>query len=58
MIMGLDNTGDQWAKELAFDMTERWVRSNYKAFNDTGAMYEKVSVSFFCLLYVFVKTMS
>jgi hypothetical protein len=26
-------------------MTERWVRSNYKAYNETGAMYEKVSVS-------------
>lgn len=44
MIMGLDNTNDEWAKELAFDLTVRWVRSNYKAFNETGAMYEKVSV--------------
>ncbi|KDR17472.1 Trehalase [Zootermopsis nevadensis] len=41
MIMGLDNTDDDWAKQLAFEMTERWVRSNYKAFNETGAMYEK-----------------
>jgi alpha,alpha-trehalase len=48
MIMGLDNTDDDGAKQLAFDMTERWVRSNYKAFNETGAMYEKVSVLIFC----------
>lgn len=44
MIMGLDNTGDRWAKELAFEITEKWVWSNYKAFNETGAMYEKVSM--------------
>lgn len=44
MIMGLDNTNDKWAKELAFEMAEIWVRSNYKAFNETGVMYEKVSV--------------
>jgi len=44
MIMGLDNTNDAWAKELAFKMTEIWVRSNYKAFTETGVMYEKVSV--------------
>lgn len=50
MIMGLDNTGDEWAKELAFEMTERWVRSNYKAFNETGAMYEKVSTIILCLV--------
>jgi alpha,alpha-trehalase len=49
MIMGLDNTGDEWAKELAFEMTEKWVRSNYKGFNETGAMYEKVSGNF-CLV--------
>jgi len=44
MIMGLDNTNDKWAKDLAFQMTEKWVRSNYKAFNETGTMYEKVSM--------------
>jgi len=44
MIMGLDNTNDVGAKALAFQMTEKWVRSNYKAFNETGTMYEKVSL--------------
>lgn len=44
MIMGLDNTGDVWAQQLAYEMTERWVRANFKAFNGTDAMYEKVCV--------------
>jgi alpha,alpha-trehalase len=44
MIMGLDNTNDEGAKDLAFRLTERWVHSNYKAFSETGAMYEKVSM--------------
>ena len=44
MIMGLDNTNDAGAKELAFQMSEKWVRSNYRAFNETGTMYEKVSL--------------
>lgn len=42
MIMGLEQTGDSWAQDLAFEMTEKWIRSNYKAFNETHAMYEKV----------------
>ncbi|KAJ8665424.1 hypothetical protein QAD02_007086, partial [Eretmocerus hayati] len=41
MIMSLDNTGDPWAKRLAYEMSQRWVRSNYKAFNETNSMYEK-----------------
>jgi len=41
MIMGLELTGDSWAQDLAFEMSEKWVRSNYKAFNESHAMYEK-----------------
>lgn len=41
MIMGLDGTGDDGAKALAYELTERWVHSNYKAFNATEAMFEK-----------------
>ena len=44
MIMGLDNTNDVGTKALAFQMAENWVRSNYIAFNETGTMYEKVSL--------------
>ncbi|XP_075219762.1 trehalase-like isoform X2 [Lycorma delicatula] len=41
MIMGLDLTGDNWAQDLAYEIAVRWIRSNYKAFNETNAMYEK-----------------
>lgn len=41
--MGLDATDDVWAKRLALEITERWVRSNYKSYNETGIMFEKVS---------------
>lgn len=41
MIMGLHLSDDNWAQDLAFEITERWVRSNYKAYNDTDAMFEK-----------------
>ncbi|XP_046987728.1 trehalase-like [Schistocerca americana] len=41
MIMGLNATGDDWAKALALELTERWVHSNYKAFNSSEAMFEK-----------------
>ncbi|XP_011348152.2 trehalase isoform X2 [Ooceraea biroi] len=40
-IMSLNNTGDAWAQRLAYEVGERWVRSNYKAFNETHSMYEK-----------------
>ncbi|XP_063218979.1 trehalase isoform X3 [Bacillus rossius redtenbacheri] len=41
MILGLEATGDDWAKELAFQISEKWVRSNYKAYNESLAMFEK-----------------
>lgn len=47
MIIALDNSGDPSAKDLAFEMTEKWVRSNYKAFNDSHGMYEKYDATVF-----------
>ncbi|XP_025410177.1 trehalase-like isoform X2 [Sipha flava] len=41
MVMSLDSSGDSWAQDLAFEIAERWMRSNYKAYNETNAMYEK-----------------
>ncbi|XP_078048577.1 trehalase isoform X2 [Augochlora pura] len=41
VVMSLDNTGDPWAQRLAYEISERWVRSNYKAFNETHSMFEK-----------------
>ncbi|XP_034231365.1 trehalase-like [Thrips palmi] len=47
MVIALDNSGDPSAKDLAFEITEKWVRSNYKAFNDTHGMYEKYDATVF-----------
>ncbi|XP_043253468.1 trehalase-like isoform X1 [Colletes gigas] len=41
VIMSLDYTNDPWAQRLAYEIGQRWVRSNYKAFNETQAMFEK-----------------
>ncbi len=47
VIMSLDKTGDPWAQRLAYEISQRWVRSNWKAFNDTNSMFEKVRFAFF-----------
>jgi alpha,alpha-trehalase len=41
LIYGLENLNDERASALAFRWAERWVQSNYVAFRDTGAMFEK-----------------
>ncbi|XP_076760877.1 trehalase isoform X2 [Xylocopa sonorina] len=41
VIMSLNNTEDPWAQRLAYEIGQRWVRSNYKAFNETHSMFEK-----------------
>jgi alpha,alpha-trehalase len=41
LIEGLENLKDERASQLAYKWAERWVQSNYIAFRDTGAMYEK-----------------
>ncbi|CAH0562445.1 unnamed protein product [Brassicogethes aeneus] len=41
MIVALNNSGDSNAKRLAFEIAEKWVRSNYKAFEASDGMYEK-----------------
>ncbi|XP_031774563.1 trehalase [Apis florea] len=41
VIMALNNTEDPWAQRLAYEISERWVRSNYKAYNETHSMFEK-----------------
>lgn len=51
MIASLNTTGDDHAMRLAFEISESWVRSNYKAFRETDAMFEKVSQFFsFCIV--------
>ncbi|CAK9819937.1 unnamed protein product [Anthophora plagiata] len=41
VVMALNNTEDPWAQRLAYEISQRWVRSNYKAFNETHSMFEK-----------------
>ncbi|XP_058060859.1 trehalase isoform X1 [Anopheles bellator] len=41
LVMGLDSLDSREAKELAFRWGQRWVRSNYIAYNKTHAMFEK-----------------
>lgn len=41
LVYGLENLNQPRTSELAFKWAQRWVQSNYKAFNETGAMYEK-----------------
>lgn len=43
MIVALNNTGDRSAERLAFEIAEKWIRSNYRAYEESDAMYEKVS---------------
>lgn len=50
MIVGLNNTGNDHAMRLAYEIAENWVRSNFKAFKETNAMYEKVSAIFLVYL--------
>ncbi|KAH1030103.1 hypothetical protein HUJ05_003228 [Dendroctonus ponderosae] len=47
MIVGLNNTGDEYAVRLAYELAESWVRSNYKAFKEKDAMYEKYDSTVF-----------
>lgn len=42
LIVGLDNLGDERTKRIAQDWAQRWVQSNFIAYKETGAMYEKV----------------
>lgn len=44
MTEGLRALNDKRATELANKWTNRWVRSNYIAYNDTGYMFEKVRI--------------
>lgn len=41
--MGLDSLKNSAAKDMAYDWAVRWIRSNFKAYRETIAMYEKYS---------------
>ncbi|XP_041977937.1 trehalase-like [Aricia agestis] len=44
MINGLEALKIEEASKLAFTLAQRWVRANYKGFNETKAMFEKYDV--------------
>ncbi|XP_021931902.1 trehalase-like isoform X3 [Zootermopsis nevadensis] len=46
VIMALEATEDIWAQNLAVEVARRWVRSNFKAFNESHVMYEKYDATF------------
>lgn len=53
VIMALEATEDIWAQNLAVEVARRWVRSNFKAFNESHVMYEKVCI-FFCVFFSWI----
>lgn len=42
VIMGLDKLGDERTTEMALSWADRWVKSNFIAYKDSQAMFEKV----------------
>jgi alpha,alpha-trehalase len=42
LVWGLDNLNDNRTRQLAFKWAEKWVTSNYLAYQETNAMFEKV----------------
>jgi len=48
VIMALEATEDTWAQNVTVEIARRWVLSNFRAFNASHVMYEKVYI-LFCL---------
>ncbi|XP_044733048.1 trehalase-like [Chrysoperla carnea] len=46
MVEGLQNSDSDYAKELAFELTERWIYSNYLSYDSGKRMYEKYHCEF------------
>lgn len=42
VVDALEMTGNPEAKALAFEIAEKWISSNYKAFQQSKKMFEKV----------------
>lgn len=49
VVEGLNKTGDPYAQRLAFEIAKRWVISNYKVFDTTAAMFEKVKLHIYMI---------
>ncbi|KAK2664312.1 hypothetical protein Ddye_002886 [Dipteronia dyeriana] len=44
IVEGLVRSGSQEARSMAHDIAVRWIRTNYAAYKETGAMHEKYDV--------------
>ncbi|KAK4844923.1 hypothetical protein QYF36_026087 [Acer negundo] len=44
IVEGLVRSGSQEARSMAQDIAVRWIRTNYVAYKETGAMHEKYNV--------------
>lgn len=44
IVEGLAKSGSSEAKSVAEDIVVRWIRTNYVAYKETGAMHEKYDV--------------
>lgn len=42
IIQGLDRTQQKLAQQVASNMADVWLRSNYKGYSEKGMMFEKV----------------
>ncbi|KAK7862704.1 hypothetical protein R5R35_000939 [Gryllus longicercus] len=47
VIRGLQDTQEPSAQELAFELAQHWIASNFKAFQDTHEMFEKYDAELF-----------
>jgi alpha,alpha-trehalase len=52
LIVGLKNLGDERTDKLALKWAEKWVQSNHVAYKETNAMFEKVILKFWRLIWL------
>ncbi len=54
IIVGLENTGDERARRLAFDLAQKWIANNYDAYQDAVPRFDSLVLpcSFVCLCFV------
>ncbi|XP_054988868.1 trehalase isoform X2 [Sorex araneus] len=45
VIRGLANSNSKRAKEVAFQLAQNWIKTNYDVFSRTSAMYEKYNIT-------------
>lgn len=54
-IVGMLSVNDSTVREVAHDLTTKWIQTNWRAWKQTGYMYEKVNMEmlmYFFLLHV------